>query len=94
MDALTGRKEHTMSRILYCEMRTDQEYNRWVRVEVRSWVEDDMCPDVVIHTHVSIDHELVIDAREVFSHAAADAEFIRMGIERFDAMVAQHLPSA
>jgi hypothetical protein len=86
-----------MSKILYEERKEWPRGGRvhlvnWIAVTVRSWSEDHMCPDVVIHTRVSKQGERIVDLREVFPHGDSDAVFIRKGIERFDVMVAQHEP--
>lgn len=83
-----------MSKVLYHERKDWQDDRRktvnWIDVEVRSWSDDDMCPDIVIHSRVSILGERVVDKREVLSHADSDAAFIRMGIDAFDCLVAAY----
>ena len=86
-----------MSKILYTERRehwetgpTSRFVTHYVEVEVRFWTREGMTPDVVIESRVLVDRELVVDRREAFAHNRANAAFIRLGIQRFDALVAAH----
>ena len=86
-----------MSRILYkehiieCAEMPRREYvTDYVEVQVRCWTAETMISDVVIEERVMVDRELIINKRTAYEHNKAEAYFIRLGIAKFDELLAAH----
>lgn len=81
-----------MSGILYDEKKEEWQQGNLVhlvQVQVRRWTCKGMTPDVVIESQVMVDGHLA-ETRKVYPLEVPNAKFIRMGIAKFDELVASH----